>query len=90
MLYRCADVFWSSLGPARLCDHGKGDTCLKSKMATSKLYVFVSFLLENMEFYHKYCWNLSQIMLNMSNRGLYLHYSRQEGITVSINLEFNT
>ena len=42
-----------------------------------------------LEFYHKYAQLLLEYAKSMSNRGFYIHYSRWQGITVSINLEFN-
>ena len=60
------------------------------KWPPAKLQVF-KFYVTNI---HNYCWNLSQILLeyaiSLSNRGLYIHYSRWEGIKVSTNLDFNT
>ena len=60
----------------------------KSKMAAIVKYQFLQ------GFLPKLYEILSQMVLehgiSMLNRGFYIHYSRQEGITVSINLEFNS
>ena len=52
-VHMCFSHDWVWLGLIRLCDHDKDDVHPKSKMAAKWNISFVSFLLENMGFYHK-------------------------------------
>ena len=82
-------MFWSQSGLTRSCNHDEGSMHPKSKMVISKFQGFSRLSTQ--------IWILSQILLEfyykygifMHNRGLYIHYSRWEGIKVSINLDFN-